>query len=136
MGMNFYLRCKPCKTCGHIHTMKHIGKSSYGWQFHFKAWSDECIISYKDWIREFDDTNKEIVNECGDVFSVDQFKDLVYSKKDHLNHYNIVRGLPMTDREKDYISRNYSAQYCRTLHDESKCWKDDEGNTFSDQEFC
>jgi hypothetical protein len=132
MGMNFYLRCKPCKTCHHVDAKKHIGKSSYGWQFNFRAYPDECIVCYKDWLEQFKDINKEIVNECGDVFSVEQFKDLVFYKKDGLNHYNIVSGLPMTQKEKEYVERNRSGY----RHFDAKCWKDDEGNTFSNEEFC
>ena len=132
MGMNHYLRTKPCAKCGCIKTEKHIGKSSHGWQYNFRGYPAESIVSYKDWLDNLMDDNKEIVDENGDVFTLDEFLDKIASKNQGLNLYNVTVGYPMTDREKEYVRERQNINYKdRDLN----IWKDDEGYAFSGDEF-
>ena len=133
MGTNYYLKPAPCETCGHSDYKKHIGKSSFGWQFHFRSYCDNSILCYSDWLREFEDTRKVIVNEYGDLITVEQFKKLVEEKKDGINHYNVSCGYPVTEKEIEYCKqRQVYASYYSPIH----CWKDSEGHTFTGVEFC
>jgi|SRR3990167_11567317 len=133
MGTNYYHRSKPCKECNRCGEEKHIGKSSCGWQFHFRGYRDDGINSYADWLKIFKETGAEIVDEYGDVISLADFKKLVKSKKGEMNHYNIVFNTPETDVELFHHKR-----YRNIIRDDdfkNRCWKDAEGHAFTDWEF-
>jgi hypothetical protein len=49
MGMNYYLKEKPCPTCGHAEQTLHIGKSSWGWCFSLHVDKAEGIEDLADW---------------------------------------------------------------------------------------
>lgn len=98
MGMNYYLRSIPCKECGHSKIERHIGKSSFGWQFHFRGSRFENILSYQHWLLEFQREDRVIYNEEHEIISTKEFMELVESKKDGLNHYNIITYNPETDK--------------------------------------
>jgi hypothetical protein len=139
MGINYYHQSLPCKCCGGIKEKTHIGKSSSGWQFHFRGYRDPLdgnkdILSFDDWIKEFADTTKEIVDEDGKVMSTDDFMTLVIEKKKEcLNHYNIVCGVPMNGDEKAYLWTRSHLYPCEGV--QNRTWKDDEGYAFTDWEF-
>lgn len=42
MSTNYYLRFKACTHCGHYHEA-HIGKTSAGWSFLFRAYEHEVL---------------------------------------------------------------------------------------------
>lgn len=133
MGTNYYHVSKPCSECGIRKERRHIGKSSYGWQFHFHGYREDHILSYKDWLIAFDDPKTEIIDEYGETIPLTVFTDLVYAKKAHLNCYNINRKKPKTPAEELHIkeSRGYYP-ICSSIPE----WLDDEGNPFTDWEFC
>lgn len=135
MGTNYYLKSKPCQSCGHSKTEKHIGKSSFGWQFHFRGYREDPLVCFKEWLVEMQDPNKMIVDEYGEIYSLDEFKTLIQDKKDGINHFNAMNNLVMNEKEENYLKKHPSKQYGN--HDYSKsCWKDDEGYAFTDWEFC
>ena len=135
MGTNYYLHSKPCATCGHSETKKHIGKSSSGWQFQFRGYRDENIVSYEDWANKVTDPNNVIITEYGGQVSPGDFFNIVHSSRIGMNSYNIGIKLPMTQKERDYLTD-------RTLshipNDElcKNSWKDNDGYAFTDSEFC
>lgn len=132
MGTNYYLKSKPCVTCGHSENKKHIGKSSFGWQFHFRGYREDMLVSYKSWLEELNDPNKIIVDEYNDQIPLDDFKQLIESKDQGVNHFNIISNNPMTYKERQYLIRHpyrYDSYH-------QNCWKDDEGYAFTDCEFC
>lgn len=134
MGTNYYHRSKPCVTCGSHKTEKHIGKSSGGWQFHFRGYRDENIVSLRDWIQEFKDGNKEIYNEYNEKVELQEFLDIVAAKRsENLNHYNVCCNHPMNSHERDYLSERVGHYPSDGI--EKRTWKDNEGFCFTDWEF-
>ena len=135
MGTNYYLKTKPCDTCGHRMEELHIGKSSGGWQFHFRGYMEEEITSYKKWLEIIENSGKEIMDEYGDVISIEQFKELVASKKDGLNHTNIVTCKPETKEKRDHLLKYENSRHYYDM-DVRDDWKDNEGHAFTGREFC
>jgi hypothetical protein len=133
MGTNYYHKTKPCEKCGSRKVEKHIGKSSYGWEFHFRGYLDESIVSFEDWKNEFKDEDKQIVDEYGEVIPLAEFGEIVESKKGGLNNYNVTVGQPQTEKEKKYCAERQNGY---GFGRDNKCWKDNEGHTFTDHEFC
>lgn len=73
MGTNYYLVHKD-NFCEHCHRFDeerlHIGKSSAGWCFSLHV-NDE-ITSLDDWKKKFSEAEQIIVNEYGDILSVEE----------------------------------------------------------------
>lgn len=132
MGINYYHVNKRCEKCGAVGDKKHIGKSSFGWQFHFRGYRDDNIISYIDWIKELQDQKKIILDEDGEEMSLDDFKKMVMDKLDGINHYNVVLNLPMTDKEKSHCAARSNVPVGGLA---DRTWKDNGGHAFTDWEF-
>ena len=131
MGTNYYLRHKPCPTCGNVDRELHIGKSSVGWQFSFRGYRDQNIHSYQDWLEEFKDERREIVDEYGRVHTIQEFRDNVEAegRKDMLSNYNIANQIPQNEKERKYLNEHpdrWGSVECY--------WKDNEGYSFCDRE--
>jgi len=82
MGTNYYVNNNYCEHCKRFDDSEHIGKSSFGWQFSFHATFE--IKSYKQWLEYLED--KIIVDEYGEIISLEDFKKMVEEKKDGKNH--------------------------------------------------
>lgn len=128
MGMNFYLVSVPCEKCGY----KHIGKSSYGWQFHFRGYTHEGIICYEDWMREINRPDVTIVDEDNEPISAKDFEAKVERNKNDLNHFNIVNRMPQTEKEREYLADHPPGYPPSSQVPE---WNDENGYTFTDWEF-
>jgi hypothetical protein len=78
MGTNYYYtKFTRCKECGHITQEEvHIGKSSFGWMFHFQY---ETFTDPKNWKQEL--KGKYITDEYHKEISYDEFIDLVEVKQ-------------------------------------------------------
>lgn len=133
MGMNYYLKSKPCKECGNCAVTLHIGKSSYGWQFHFRGYPMDFITTLKDWKREFTTGNREIRNENNEILSIEDFLRMIEEKKDGISPYNIWMNIPQTEEERRYLKNNGY----RDVGNERRYqfWKDNEGYSFDNGEF-
>lgn len=106
MGTNYYARYEICESCDRYEE-EHIGKSSAGWTFSFHA-TDE-IRSYVDWLTFLNDKDVKIFDEIGAEISLQDFKKMVETKqKEERNHAPI------------YTEGSF---------------KDDEGHSFSEDEF-
>lgn len=77
MGTNYYWIKNECPTCGHAE-MIHIGKSSYGWPFHFHGTNE--IRSYKDWLEVL--REGKIEDEYGKEVPLDKLKALIERKRE------------------------------------------------------
>ena len=75
------------------------------------------------------------MDEYGRTIEIQEFFDNARASKEInalLNHYNVTYGQPQTEREK---------KYCETRHNQHgynndcRCWKDNEGYTFTDNDF-
>lgn len=80
MGTNYYLKSKPCETCGHCQNEIHIGKSCVGWQFLFKS-HYPSLGSYSEWIDEINNEKKQIYNEYNEKIEKDDFFKMIENKK-------------------------------------------------------
>ena len=90
MGTNYYIKPDECEHCGRSDEPIHIGKSSIGWQFLFKAYPDEhyeCehvggpIVSAADWRKRLMRPNTVIVDEYDRPESVECFWVFVTNKQ-------------------------------------------------------
>ena len=121
MGTNYYVILNHCDHCGRGDRV-HIGKSSFGWTFGFRGYTSayDCnglvtpIKSYQDWITYIGD--KRIENEYGEKFTLNDFMDIVKSKKDGQRNHAIE------SQKNNWI-------------DNKDCWLDEEGNSFSGTYF-
>ena len=103
MGTNYYIQMKTTSDeRALLHRLKttperlHLGKSSAGWQFSFQgfksSWDTEPLLdgkivtSFDDWMDVLDSGKFDIVDEYGDFKSVEEFKNLVASKREGKNH--------------------------------------------------
>jgi|WetSurMetagenome_2_1015567.scaffolds.fasta_scaffold309097_3 hypothetical protein len=88
MSTNYDVRYGQCKYCSR-YDGRHIGKSSMGWQFSFRAYDD--IKSWKDWKTFLKKKNVKMFDECNKEMSFKDFCNLVEEKQktEKLNHaYN------------------------------------------------
>lgn len=46
MGTNYYLHLPKCAHCNHNGSVHHIGKSSTGWPFHFRAYREGEVATF------------------------------------------------------------------------------------------
>lgn len=138
MGTNYYLHKSPCKCCGMSKNIRHVGKQSGGWQFHFQGYRYENpILSFDDWMNEMtsDDVLKD---EYERDIPYEEFWMMVATSLNDMSPYNINMYEPQTDKEKDYILREYakgpryfdSKEYCLRHQ-----WKDENGWTFTGEDF-
>lgn len=109
MGCNYYAQTKPCPTCGNCTTMKHIGKSSIGWKFLFRAYT-MSPTSYKEWLEYLSNPDVIIIDEYGREITFNSFKDLIECKQ----------------KEDGYENRFYEA---------GGFYYDNEGYRFGEREF-
>ncbi|HUV26578.1 MAG TPA: hypothetical protein VMW34_04350 [Anaerolineales bacterium] len=104
MGTNYYFRYKICDGCG-SYKERHVGKSSGGWKFLFRAYPehyDRPIIKTKD---DWDvfiaaHPNGCIVDEYELEHSIHEFWEMVESKQ--------KEGPNMHYGEHDWIDLGYS----------------------------
>lgn len=56
MGTNYYLRHEPCEHCGRSDEEIHLGKSSLGWTFSFRAYpdADPPVIDFASWRKQLE----------------------------------------------------------------------------------
>lgn len=80
MGMNYYLKTKPCECCNRSDKLKHIGKSSYGWVFSLHVIPDEGIHDLCDWIKFFNDDNYQIYDEEDRQITTEDMLDTILNR--------------------------------------------------------
>lgn len=135
MGTNYYYKSKePCQhtnketsedTCWDCFDtgfeMRHIGKSSVGWTFSFKAYPELGINSFQDYLEELID--KDIYNEYGEKIYLIEFYSLIKSKQENPENKNHT------------IWCRNDENYTVRKHGEKDCYVDVEGYSFSLKEF-
>jgi hypothetical protein len=123
MGMNYYIKTNICKSCGKEDNVFHIGKLSFGWTFSFRGYGDfedgPPIKSFGEWIdflKQMITDGGKIVDECDKEINFDDFVNLVKkASKNKLNH-------------TIFCKEKYPNVFCDT-------WLDEEGNSFTNEEF-
>lgn len=101
MGTNYYLHRNICGCCKR-YDRYHIGKSSAGWQFTFRAYDYEDaplrIRNYRDWQDEILEDGIKIFDEYGGELKWTEFLTLVERKRSEpRNHASEYPG------EYDYV---------------------------------
>jgi hypothetical protein len=87
MGTNYYVKDEPrCPTCGRASDVYHIGKSSMGWKFLFRGYEDQGLTSASKWFEYL--ASRNIVDEYGTEWLLEEFISLIKSKMDGLVHYD------------------------------------------------
>lgn len=79
MGTNYYAKINICPCCKRPEETVHLGKSSYGWTFALQYNGGKFYVNFKEmkkWLKD-----KVIENEYGEKVSLDDFVELVESKK-------------------------------------------------------
>ena len=115
MGTNYYMRYKDktCECCKRTDEQYHIGKSSFGWTFSFRGYTNEFdtlqVKSFQDWKYILDDDNVFIIDEYEREISKEDFYKFVENKRYGLNH---------------------------SIEHPQGNWIDNEGHSFSGSEFC
>lgn len=138
MGTNYYLHKFPCAECGLSKNVRHVGKHSGGWQFHFHGYrDDDPIMSRGDWQEEMT-PNDVLKDEYDRVVPYDEFWAMVEGSRKYISSYNINMMDPQTEDEKVYL-RNQAKMYPRYHNSKEYCqryeWKDAEGWTFTENDF-
>lgn len=123
MGTNYYWHCPiraKCLTCGHQEPGErlHIGKSSGGWTFSFRAHEDPPLKSYAQWLRWLRQPGGRIVDEYGREHTLEAFMAWVEKKKGEQNNHTL------------YVRENPALHWCA-----DRCFLDPEGHSFSMGEF-
>jgi len=83
MGTNYYMKYNLCDKCGRFDEI-HLGKASAGWRFmlqynegkYYKNWKE-----MKEWLKKMIKGGAVIKNEYGEEISLDEFINIVESKK-------------------------------------------------------
>lgn len=83
MGTNYYMKFNLCDKCGRFDEI-HLGKASCGWRFmlqyndgkYYKTWKE-----MKEWLKDQIEKGAVIRNEYGEEVSLDEFIEIVESKR-------------------------------------------------------
>ena len=105
MGTNYYHHTAVCSKCGEGEE-SHIGKSSFGWTFNWHALED--VKSCDEWYDRLG-AGGSIIDEYGEIISLEDFRKLVDEKRNSKHNHAL-----------EYPEGN---------------WTDDDGCSFSDNEF-
>lgn len=85
MGTNYFFRQKRCEHCGAgllVGPALHVGKSSVGWQFLFRAHPDLGITSVADWRRRIAEAPDGLFNSYDASVTQEDFWKMVEAKRD------------------------------------------------------
>jgi hypothetical protein len=90
MGTNYYVHLKHCPQCNRYEE-RHVGKSSFGWQFTFRGYRAEDgqvppIQSADDW-RVVISNEGLVWDEYGAPMTAAEFWQMVERKRDGKSHY-------------------------------------------------
>jgi|688.fasta_scaffold15859_17 hypothetical protein len=148
MGTNFYAEFNKCECCNRSNKI-HIGKSSWGWAFHFRGYdgqygyiedSDDKTLevpedfqlkSWKQWKEYLKDN--PIIDEYGEAVSYEEFVEMVETYKSP----GFVRddGHRNLDHIDEILKEQRYADIWREYRDEDVYWHDEDGYSFSSRYF-
>ena len=125
MGTNFYVVFNECSHCGRYDNELHIGKSSFGWCFHFQGYKHLGLVSWQDWKEYLKD--KVIKDEYGDTMDYSYFVNLIETyKSPNYVHENGHKNL-----QHNFQGRIDKLPWFDPQFD----WDDEEGYPFGSREF-
>lgn len=95
MGTNYYFNIEappPCECCGRHYEEDsiHIGKSSAGWHFALHVIPEKGLNSFCDWFEFLHNTKGNIVDEYGNIVSIEQLVLTILNRK--WDDSNIIKG--------------------------------------------
>ena len=134
MGTNYYMRSQICSCCGSFKEEKHIGKQSIGWEFLFSGEYPELTQSSQ-WHEILSMDGVGIYDEYGKKIEFEDFWNKAYKTLHDnklMNHTRIIKRIPETVREKEYLKKMGSDYFSNKKNKEY--WIDSKG--FSFQEAC
>jgi hypothetical protein len=106
MGTNYYAATDRCPHCGRADEKLHIGKSSFGWAFLFRAHLDYAprpLTSWAAWRELLAQPGTVITNEYDEVVALEDFESMVDGKrglkKSSLDETLDPEGYPFSARE-------------------------------------
>ena len=114
MGTNYYFFREKKKRKQDPSEGLHIGKLSYGWVFHFQAYSNKGLVSYYQWQQAT--KNGYIYDEYGRLISYNRFWDTVKASKETIDEltpldfttcgYEIMQGI------NEYMNNGFMFTEC------------------------
>lgn len=105
MGTNFYVRTRTCDNPDHDDYV-HVGKSSHGWRFQFRAYDDRRTMD--EWFAYLDAHFDAIENEYGDGITVEYLRSLVAGKHSGRGHDLLGGGRRWRDGPADFYEGEFS----------------------------
>lgn len=107
MGTNYYAKRSACSTCGHGEDPWHIGKSSFGWRFHWNGYghNEGHPRTVAEWWAYLETNPDCIEDEYGRPHTLADFRALVESKKALDYACNGYTGT--LDDDGNYITTEY-----------------------------
>lgn len=157
MGTNYYWNRNCCEACGRLDRV-HIGKSSAGWEFHFRGYKKSdlsnpddpkalVVESFADWRRLLQ--GQKIKDEYGDDVTPETMIQIAGRKGEYtveatgekrvwLNPLLTdlgVQRIPQSRYSPSESALESTRQYTQRRIDIGTMWNDAEGYTFSSGEF-
>lgn len=130
MSTNYYTNDYSRLDCSVNAATFHIGKSAYGWEFSFRAYTEDGfnITSWEDWQKHIISIGY-VYDEYKVMISAHDFIQLVEATKNTYIHF--------TTKETKVPYNNF--KYCKIHHPEfierGTCFNDKNGWTFDTEEF-
>lgn len=108
MGTNYYAKRNTCATCGRGGDPWHIGKSSFGWRFHWNGYGhdDDHPRTVDEWWAYLEANPDCIINEYQDAVTLAEFKAWVDARKG--NAFSCDGYTGTLDDDGNYISTGYA----------------------------
>lgn len=125
MGTNYYVATDPCEHCNRYDKYLHIGKSSFGWSFHFRGYKNLDLVCWQQWKYYLQD--KHICDENNKTIIYTMFVEMIEGYK-HPNSIN-----PVTGRKN--LQHNAEARLIGWF-DAANDWDDEQGYSFTSYDFC
>ena len=144
MGTNYYVTLKETDddkffdysefgSIGSNRTIKfaslHVGKSSYGWAFHYRGYRQLGLVSF-DSFRDFiNESNRLLVDEYGEIQDKDKFHQMILTYKSPM--YINKTG----DINKDHMDYCISHRSLSLETIREQMWHDNMGYSFWESNF-
>lgn len=97
MSTNYYAYKDTCSHCGRSDEPKHIGKSSAGWCFSLRIYTDDGINDLYDWMSLLHSKDYIIKDEYNRVITFDELMMIISKRSGNADNNNM---------HLDYLNRN------------------------------
>ena len=143
MGTNYYITLNETDSDAHIdeasferiggnRTIRfatlHVGKSSYGWAFHYRGYRHIGLDSFDSFKEFIDDPNRVLIDENGEIQDKNEFHDMLLTHKSQ-NYRNVAF------RNKDHMNYFIEENSLSLATIKREMWHDDNGYSFWENNF-